>query len=119
MAARKPTKKKKKAPAKKKKTTKPAARILPVPESKDEVLAWFSNLAARIERATTAELQGVVAEARKYDLVGLSEALGAEIDVLSLNHAANDLIEAAIIASKDDGDRRFQLQVLRDILNDS
>lgn len=80
-------------------------------------LAWFANLSTRLFEADATELQSLIAEARAYDLVGLSQALKNDVQVLALNTAANELIDAAV---KSAGvAKAFQLQVLRDILNDS
>ena len=82
-------------------------------------LAWFNNLSSRIADAKVPELQVLISEARNYDLVGLGEALGDDAEVLALNRAANDLIEAGLDAFGAASPQGFQLQVLRDILNDS
>jgi hypothetical protein len=107
---------KKRAPARR-----PAAKkhLLPTPESRDAALAWFANLSARITDAGVAELQTLIAEARTYDLVGLEEVLGDHAQVLQLNEAANQLIEAGLDTFGAASPQGFQLQVLRDILNDS
>ncbi len=111
MAAAKKSAKKKKSPAKK-----------PAPKKKDSratALAWFANLSSRIFEAGVPELQVLISEARTYDLVGLSEALGEDSQVLALNKAANELIEAGMDSFGAASPQGFQLQVLRDILNDS
>lgn len=82
-------------------------------------LAWFANLSNRIFEAGVPELQVLISEARTYDLVGLSEALGEDSQVLALNKAANELIEAGLDSFGAASPQGFQLQVLRDILNDS
>jgi hypothetical protein len=128
-ARKKPTKR----PAAKKKsiTRKPAARarrapvkkktkhLLPVPDSRATALAWFANLSSRIFDAGVPELQALIAEARTYDLVGLGDALGDDAQVVELNTAANELIQAGLDAFGSASPQGFQLQVLRDILNDS
>lgn len=93
--------------------------LTPVPQDSGEVVGWFQGLSARIDVATDTDLRVLIQEAKKYDLVGLSEALDSEDDVLALNHAANVLLEAAIAASPPEGERAHLLAVLRDILNDS
>lgn len=93
--------------------------LTPVPQDSGEVVGWFHGLSARIDVATDTDLRVLIQEAKKYDLVGLTEALGREDDVLALNHAANVLLEAAIAASPSEGERAHLLAVLRDILNDS
>ena len=123
------SKKKKAAP---KKQAKPAARKKPKlvlvldesrpPDPEDQrakALAWFANLSNRIASAGVPELQVLIGEARSYDLVGLSEALGTDSEVLALNKAANELIEAGLETFGAASPQGFQLQVLRDILNDS
>ncbi|HEY0883308.1 MAG TPA: hypothetical protein VGD87_17360 [Archangium sp.] len=65
------------------------------------------------------EMQALIAEARTYDLVGLEDVLGDHEQVLELNRAANELINAGIDAFGAASPQGFQLQVLRDILNDS
>ena len=107
-AAKKSAKKTKKTPAKK-----------AVPDSRATALAWFANLSNRIFEAGVPELQTLISEARTYDLVGLSEALGEDSQVLALNKAANELIEAGMDSFGAASPQGFQLQVLRDILNDS
>ena len=82
-------------------------------------LAWFDNLSSRISDAKVPELQVLISEARNYDLVGLAEALGDDAEVLALNQAANELIGAGLDAFGAASPQGFQLQVLRDILNDS
>jgi hypothetical protein len=123
MAARKKSvATKKKAPAAKKKRVaipKKQKHLMPVPDSRETALAWFGNLSDRIASAGVAELQALVAEARTYDLVGLGEVLGDDAQVLSLNRAANELIQAALDSFGPATAQGFQLQVLRDILNDS
>ena len=129
-ARKKPTKR----PAAKKSTTrKPARRkvarrapvqkkakhLLPVPESRAAALAWFANLSSRIFDAGVPELQALIAEAGTYDLVGLGDALGDDAQVVELNTAANELIQAGLDAFGSASPQGFQLQVLRDILNDS
>jgi|APLak6261666879_1056058.scaffolds.fasta_scaffold12550_2 hypothetical protein len=115
LAKRKPAAKKVAAPRKK-----PAVKhLLPVPDSRETALAWFSNLSNRIADAGIAELQALVGEARTYDLVGLNEVLGDDAQVLALNRAANELIQAALDTVGPASAQGFQLQVLRDILNDS
>jgi hypothetical protein len=122
-AAKKKTKKP--APAKKKKVTrapakkKPVLHLLPVPDSKQAALNWFANLSSRIQDAGVQEMQALIAEARTYDLVGLEDVLGDHEQVLELNRAANELINAGIDAFGAASPQGFQLQVLRDILNDS
>jgi hypothetical protein len=106
---------KQKKPAPKKKPV----HLTPVPESSTEVVLWFQALAGRVEQATETDLRVLIQEAQKFDLVGLSEALGHEGDVLALNRAANTLLDAAIEASPRASDRAHLLAVLRDILNDS
>lgn len=86
---------------------------------RDEALAWFDNLSARITEATVPELQQLIAEAREFDLVGLQEAFGDEQQVIDLNRAANALIEAGLDAFGVASPQGFQLQILRDILNES
>lgn len=93
------------------------AHVTPVPRDSGEVVAWFQGLSVRV--VTDEQLRALVEEAHKYDLVGLSEALGNEQDALALNRAANTLLEAAIAASPGEGERAHLLSVLRDILNDS
>jgi hypothetical protein len=134
MAAARKSKKpaKKPAPAKKKATPKRKAagrpstppgangpHLLPVPDSRATALAWFANLSSRIFHAGVPELQTLIAEARTYDLVGLGHALGDDSQVLALNKAANELIEAGLDTFGSASPQGFQLQVLRDILNDS
>ncbi|MCC6144056.1 MAG: hypothetical protein IT368_09640 [Candidatus Hydrogenedentes bacterium] len=97
----------------------PQKHLSPVPASREVALAWFANLSGRIFDASVPELQGLIAEARTYDLVGLAEALGADDQVLALNAAANELIEAGLNSFGDASPQAFQLRVLRDILNDS
>lgn len=96
-----------------------ARHLTPVPKDAGEVVGWFQGLSARIDVASETDLRVLIQEAQKFDLVGLSEALGSEADVLALNHAANTLLEAAIAASPPVGERAHLLAVLRDILNDS
>lgn len=103
--------KKKKAPVRK--------HLLPVPDSRATALAWFANLSSRIFDAGVSELQVLIGEARTYDLVGLGDALGDDAQVLALNTAANELIEAALETFGAASPQGFQLQVLRDIINDS
>src|SRR3990167_1829434 len=98
-----------------KKTKKPAR----VPDGRAAALAWFDNLSSRILDAGVPELQKLIAEARTYDLVGLAEALGDDAQVLALNRAANELIQAGLDTFGPASPQGFQLQVLRDILNDS
>ena len=93
--------------------------LTPVPQDSGEVVGWFEGLSARIDIASDTDLRVLIQEAQKYDLVGLSEALSNEEDVLALNRAANILLEAAITASPAEGERAHLLAVLRDILNDS
>lgn len=93
--------------------------LTPVPQDSGEVVGWFQGLSARIDVASDTDLRVLIQEAQKFDLVGLSEALGHEEDVLALNRAANLLLEAAISASPAEGERAHLLAVLRDILNDS
>jgi hypothetical protein len=129
LAARKKTKKpapkkklaKAKKPVAKKKTSRPAKKAspMPVPDSREAALAWFANLSMRVESATAIELQTLVSEARTYDLVGLGEVLQNDEQVLELNRAANTLIEAALETVGAASPEGFQLQVLRDIINDS
>jgi hypothetical protein len=120
----------KKVPAKKapSKAKKPVARKKPqqkkatlalVPDQRANALAWFANLSSRILDAEVPELQVLISEARTYDLVGLGEALGDDSQVLALNKAANELIEAGLESFGTASPQGFQLQVLRDILNDS
>lgn len=111
MAARK-----KSAPAKKKPAPKKKAETS---DARANALAWFANLSSRIMDARVPELQALIAEARTYDLVGLAQALGEDSQVLALNKAANDLIEAGLDSFGAASPQGFQLQVLRDILNDS
>ena len=106
--SKKPTTKKKKP-----------SHLLPVPDSRATALAWFANLSSRILHAGVPELQRLIAEARTYDLVGLAHALGDDGQVLSLNTAANELIQAGLDTFGPASPQGFQLQVLRDILNDS
>jgi hypothetical protein len=101
------------------KTSRAKASPMPVPASKDAALAWFGNLSARVTSASALELQTLVAEARTYDLVGLGEVLQNDEQVLELNRAANNLIEAALETVGAASPEGFQLQVLRDIINDS
>ncbi len=89
------------------------------PDSRAAALAWFANLSNRIFEAGVPELQTLISEARAYDLVGLSQALGEDSQVLALNKAANELIEAGLDSFGAASPQGFQLQVLRDILNDS
>lgn len=121
-AIKKPAKAKK-APTKTKKKSAVSETIatspMPVPDSKEAALAWFANLANRVTSANAIELQKLVSEARTYDLVGLGEVLQNDEQVLELNHAANTLIEAALDAVGPGSPEGFQLQVLRDIINDS
>ncbi|MBL8909317.1 MAG: hypothetical protein JNM17_01320 [Archangium sp.] len=145
MVARKSSKKNKKnkkAPAKAKKAIKKPAKAkkattkvisrapkpwsvtapaspMAVPDSKESALAWFGNLANRVTSANAIELQQLVSEARTYDLVGLGEVLQNDEQVLELNKAANTLIEAALETVGPGSPEGFQLQVLRDIINDS
>lgn len=105
--------------AAKKKTGTTQKHLLPVPDSREAALAWFGNLSNRIAEASVAELRALIAEARTYDLVGLGEVLGDDAQVLALNRAANELIEAALDTFGAASPEGFQLQVLRDILNDS
>ncbi len=105
--------------AKKKPAVVEPKHLLPVPDSRETALAWFSNLSNRIADAGIAELQALVGEARTYDLVGLNEVLGDDAQVLALNRAANELIQAALDTVGPASAQGFQLQVLRDILNDS
>ena len=116
---RKPAKRPARKAATKKRPARRPAHLTPVPESPDEVVLWFQTLAGRVDRATDDDLRALIAEAQKFDLVGLSEALGREDDVLALNRAANTLLEAAIDASPAVSQRAHLLAVLRDILNDS
>ena len=100
-----------KRPVAKKTTRKPAAKravarrapvkkktrhLLPVPDSRATALAWFANLSSRIFDAGVPELQALIAEARTYDLVGLGDALGDDAQVMQLNGAANELIQAGL-----------------------
>jgi hypothetical protein len=123
MAARKKSVATKKKPAPNKK--KPVAKkrkvrhLTPVPDSREAAIAWFGNLSKRISTATVAELKVLAGEARTHDLVGLSHALQDEAQVLSLNRAANELIDAALGTLGAASPVGFQLQVIRDILNDS
>ena len=87
-------------------------------DARSIALAWFANLSSRIFDAKVPELQTLIAEARAYDLIGLAEALGEDSQVLALNKAANDLIEAGLDTFGPASPQGFQLQVLRDILND-
>ncbi len=86
---------------------------------RDEALAWFGNLSARIIEATVPELQQLVAEAREFDLVGLQDAFGDEQQVLDMNRAANELITAGLETFGVASPQGFQLAILRDILNES
>ena len=113
-ARKKPTAKPKKKPSPKK-----SKHLLPVPDSRATALAWFANLSSRIFDAGVPELQALIGEARTYDLVGLTDALGDDKQVLALNTAANELIEAGLDTFGAASPQGFQLQVLRDILNDS
>ncbi|MDP1824869.1 MAG: hypothetical protein Q8L48_16555 [Archangium sp.] len=121
--AKKPAPAKKKATPKKKLPSTPLGvngrHLLPVPDSRATALAWFANLSSRIFDAGVPELQTLIAEARTYDLVGLADALGEDSQVLALNKAANELIEAGLDTFGSASPQGFQLQVLRDILNDS
>ena len=90
-----------------------------VPDARAAALAWFANLSSRISDAGVPELQTLIGEARAYDLIGLAEALGDDSQVLALNKAANDLIVAGLDTFGPASPQGFQLQVLRDILNDS
>ena len=105
----------------KQKTAKKKApqHLLPVPDSRAMALDWFANLSSRIFDAGVPELQVLIGEARTYDLVGLGHALGDDGQVRSLNTAANELIEAGLDTFGAASPQGFQLQVLRDILNDS
>ena len=96
-----------------------AAPPPPADEQRSTALAWFGNLSNRIASAGVPELQTLIGEARSYDLVGLSQALGDDSQVLALNKAANELIEAGLESFGAASPQGFQLQVLRDILNDS
>jgi hypothetical protein len=127
-AAPKKAAKKPKAKAKKPAPRKPPTLTLvldeaappnPALEQRANALAWFANLSNRIAAAGVPELQTLIGEARAYDLVGLSEALGDDSQVLALNKAANELIEAGLESFGAASPQGFQLQVLRDILNDS
>ena len=106
------SRKKKRAPVKRKKPVK-------AKQPRVRALAWFANLSARLFEADTSELQSLIAEARTFDLVGLTKALKNDAQVLALNTAANDLIDAAVQSAGVASAKAFQLQVLRDILNDS
>ena len=105
--------------AAKKKTGSTHKHLLPVPDSREAALAWFGNLSNRIADAGVPELQVLVTEARTYDLVGLGEVLGDDQQVIELNRAANELIEAGLDTFGASSPQGFQLQILRDILNDS
>ncbi|MGV3621398.1 MAG: hypothetical protein ACO1OB_11310 [Archangium sp.] len=105
--------------AAKKKTGNTHKHLLPVPDSREAALAWFANLSNRIADAGVPELQVLVTEARTYDLVGLGEVLGDDQQVIELNRAANELIEAGLDTFGASSPQGFQLQILRDILNDS
>ena len=113
--------KKKKSPprsvAKKPAVSKQKRRATATPRA--AALAWFNNLSSRISDAKVPELQVLISEARTYDLVGLADALGDDAEVLALNRAANDLIAAGLEAFGAASPQGFQLQVLRDLLNDS
>ncbi len=93
--------------------------LTPVPDSREEALAWFANLSVRIAHAGVPELKALIAEAQTYDLIGLGEVLDDDAQVLALNRAANQLIEAGMDTFGSASPQGFQLQVLRDILNDS
>ncbi len=93
--------------------------LLPVPDSREAALAWFGNLSNRIADASVPELQQLITEARTYDLVGLAEVLGDDQQVIELNRAANELIEAGLDTFGASSPQGFQLQILRDIINDS
>jgi hypothetical protein len=93
--------------------------LTPLPKDCAEVVGWFHNLSRRIDGATEEELRALIREAKKFDLVGLTEALGNEDDALALNRAANTLLDAAIAASPPGSEGARLLSVLRDILNDS
>jgi len=86
---------------------------------RDEALAWFGNLSARITEATVPELQQLVAEAREFDLVGLQEAFGDDQQVIDMNRAANELIHAGLETFGSASPQGFPLVILRDILNES
>ena len=103
----------------KKSPAKPASKPKKKPDQRANALAWFANLSSRIMDAGVPELQALIGEARTYDLVGLAEALGEDSQVLALNKAANDLIAAGLDSFGAASPQGFQLQVLRDILNDS
>ena len=121
MAAARASKKKpppRSAPPKKLAKKKPGPKR-PLADSRGEALAWFHNLSTRISHAGVPELQVLISEARNYDLIGLGEALGNDAEVLALNQAANDLIAAGLDTFGAASPQGFQLQVLRDILNDS
>lgn len=105
--------------AKKKTTGTTNKHLLPVPSSREAALAWFANLSNRIADAGVPELQQLVTEARTYDLVGLAEVLGDDQQVIALNRAANELIDAGLDTFGASSPQGFQLQILRDILNDS
>ncbi|MFZ5440109.1 MAG: hypothetical protein ACOZQL_08885 [Myxococcota bacterium] len=106
--------------AAKKKASKPKQKhLLPTPDSREAALGWFATLSARLSAPTVEELQALVGEARTYDLVGLEEVLGDHDQVLQLNEAANQLIQAALDTFGATSAEGFQLRVLRDIINDS
>ncbi len=96
-----------------------AAKKKTTSDRRSEALAWFGNLSSRIADAGVPELQQLIAEARQFDLVGLQEAFGEDQHVLDLNRAANELIQAGLDALGPASPQGFQLQILRDILNDS
>ncbi len=91
----------------------------PKPDARTVALAWFANLSNRISDAQVPELKALIGEARDYDLVGLTDALGDDAQVLALNGAANALIQAGLDTHGAASPQGFQLQVLRDILNDT
>jgi hypothetical protein len=89
-----------------------------VPEGVEEVASWFQALSARVGSATDEGLRDLIREAQKFDLVGLSIALG-EAEALAVNRAATALLEAAIVTAPAQGPRAHLLSVLRDILDES
>lgn len=107
------------AAAKKSASAKKKSALKKKPDARATALAWFSNLSSRILDAGVPELQALISEARTYDLVGLAQALGDDSQVLALNQAANELIQAGLDTFGSASPQGFQLQVLRDILNDS
>ncbi|MEW5740382.1 MAG: hypothetical protein AB1938_15745 [Myxococcota bacterium] len=112
--------KKRPAPRKGKPRPRPIpVHVTPVPKDSTEVVGWFQGLSARIDGVSEDQLRALIQEAKKFDLVGLAEALGSDEDAVALNRAANTLLDAAIAAAPPEGERAHLLSVLRDILNDS